>query len=304
MYKIPKNYLYMSAWNAHINLRQTGKDVPEPGSHYGPAVREHFLIHIVTSGKGVYSVRGKDYSVHAGEAFIIYPNEITVYTADQEDPWRYYFFAFSGDMAELLVPGMGFSLKRLVIPFVGKEVTTIIDETIDAIYNVSQTDNILSLIQLFRIVSCFTRNNPQADSEDMKANHYVQEAIAYIEGHYAENITVADLAAALAIDRSYLYRIFKNDTGISPKEYLNTYRIDVARSLLAETDLSVSQIALSVGFTTFSSFYRLFVRQFSCSPREYQLACKSQIQVDSPIVVATAKRKEKENNKQQSSGNK
>ncbi len=303
MYKIPGNYIYLSTWNSHINLRQTGHDVPGAGSHYGPAVREFFLVHIVTEGKGIYTVRGKDYPVRAGQAFIIYPNEITVYTADQEEPWRYYFFAFSGDMAEMLVPGMGFSPKRLVIPFAEEEVLSIIDESIDIINQVSQADNILSLIQFFRIVSCFTRNNPQADSDEMKISHYVQEAVAYIESHYAENITVADLAEALAIDRSYLYRIFKSDTEMSPKEYLNTYRINVARSLLAETDLSVSQIALSVGFTSFSSFYRFFVRRFGCSPREYQLTCKRDVQTDAPIAIAAATR-DKRNNKQQSSGNK
>lgn len=297
MYKIPGNYIYMSTWNPHINLRQIGHDVPGAGSHYGPAVREFFLVHIVTEGKGIYSVRGKDYPVRAGQAFIIYPNEITVYTADQEEPWRYYFFAFSGDMAEMLVPGMGFSPKRLVIPFVEEEVLSIIDESIDIISQVSQSDNILSLVQFFRMVSCFTRNNARANLEEAKANHYVQEAIAYIEGHYADNISISDLAEALTIDRSYLYRIFKSDTGMSPKEYLNTYRINMARSLLAETDLSVSQIALSVGFVTFSSFYRFFVRRFGCSLREYQLACKSQIQIEAPIEVAKARRKEKENNK-------
>lgn len=297
MYKIPGNYIYMSTWNPHINLRQTGHDAPEAGSHYGPAVREFFLVHIVTEGRGVYSVRGKDYPVKAGQAFIIYPNEITVYAADKEEPWRYYFFAFSGDMAEMLVPGMGFSPKRLVIPFAGEEVISVIDECIDIINQVSQADNIQSLIQFFRMVSCFVRNNSLTDSEEVKANHYVREAIAYIEGHYADNISISDLAEALAIDRSYLYRIFKNDTGMSPKEYLNNYRIDTARSLLAETTLSVSQIALSVGFVTFSSFYRFFVRRFGCSPREYQLACRSQEQIEAPIVIATNKRKEKENNK-------
>ena len=133
MYKIPDVYLYMSTWNNHISLRQAGKDSPDPGYRYGPAIREFFLVHVVTEGRGVYTTQGNEYPVKAGDAFIIYPNEITVYTADKTDPWRYYFFAFSGEMAETLVSYMGFSPDRLVIPHPGQEVLDLIEESINTI---------------------------------------------------------------------------------------------------------------------------------------------------------------------------
>jgi len=248
MYKIPEIYLYMSSWNSYINLRQAGKDEPEPGYQYGPALREYYLVHVVTEGKGTYSARGTEYTVKAGDAFIIHPNEITVYTADKEDPWRYHFFSFSGEMAETLVPMMGFSSKRMVIPCPQEEVLPLIEDCIDNIQETNGENYLHSLMLLFRIVTCFAKHNPQAATEETQINHYVQKAIAYIEAHYTDNLTVNTLAEALAIDRSYLYRIFKSGTGMSPKEYLDAYRINIARSLLKDRDntytLSASKEAL------------------------------------------------------------
>lgn len=275
MYKIPDTYLYLSAWNSSINLRQVGTDRPHPGYQYGPAIREYYLVHVVTKGRGIYNARGTEYALKAGDAFLIHPNEITVYTADKEDPWEYYFFSFSGTMAQDLLAGMGFSGDRLVLPCTADEIASLIMDCVNAVDGTTTSDHLASLEHLFRIVTAFSRNNPQAVTDEMQTNHYIRKAIAHIELNYSNNITVNDLAEALAIDRSYLFRIFKSGTGMSPKEYLNTYRLNVARSLLEETDHSISQIALSAGFFSFSAFYRSFVQKYGQSPREYQYAFRN-----------------------------
>lgn len=275
MYKIPETYLYLSAWNDSINLRQAGKDTPYAGYQYGPAIREYYLIHVITKGRGVYSARGTEYALKAGSAFLIHPNEITVYTADRKDPWEYCFFSFSGTMAKELLPAMGFSGDHLVVPCNAEEIAALIMECTNAIDGCTHIDRFASLEHLFRIITAFSRNTDQPIADEFQTNRYIQKAIAHIELNYANNITINDLAKSLAIDRSYLYRVFKEAVGMSPKEYLNTYRLNVARSLLEETDHSISQIALSSGFFSFSAFYRSFVQKYGQSPREYQYAFRN-----------------------------
>ena len=62
-------------------------------------------------------------------------------------------------------------------------------------------------------------------ADDTKESIHVQEAIAYIKNYYSQKITVEDIANHLALNRSYLYTIFKNSLGISPKDFLTEFRI-------------------------------------------------------------------------------
>lgn len=56
---------------------------------FGPAVRTEYLLHYCVSGKGYYFVNDEKYTIEAGDAFLILPNEVTFYQADKEDPWVY-----------------------------------------------------------------------------------------------------------------------------------------------------------------------------------------------------------------------
>ena len=61
----------------------------EPGHSFGPAVRPHYLFHLVLSGRGVYERGGCRYEVRAGQGFLILPGESTCYSADRTEPWEY-----------------------------------------------------------------------------------------------------------------------------------------------------------------------------------------------------------------------
>ena len=87
---------------------------------------------------------------------------------------------------------------------------------------------------------------------------YVQQAITYMNYHYAYPISIDDVAAFTGISRSHLYRIFVENTGQSPKAYLSALRIRQACTLMKKSDISITAIANSVGFENSLYFSKVF----------------------------------------------
>lgn len=98
----------------------------------------------------------------------------------------------------------------------------------------------------------------------------IHRATAFIHEHYAEPITRDDIAGHVALSPDYLTDCFHKEHGITPIAYLNRCRINEAKALLDETDLSVTEIALRVGFSDASHFTRTFHREAGVSPRAYR----------------------------------
>lgn len=76
-----------------------GRQNCAPGDSVGPAVREHYLLHFCLSGRGVYQAQGRSYAIGPGEGFLILPDEVTSYQADQSEPWTHIWVGFHGSRA-------------------------------------------------------------------------------------------------------------------------------------------------------------------------------------------------------------
>ena len=77
-----------------LTVYNTGTEKCRAGHCWGPAVRDHFLIHFIVGGKGVYTLAGKDYSLSRGDLFFAPPGESICYRADADDPWEYCWVGF------------------------------------------------------------------------------------------------------------------------------------------------------------------------------------------------------------------
>ncbi|RPH59065.1 MAG: AraC family transcriptional regulator, partial [Chloroflexi bacterium] len=82
--------------------------------------------------------------------------------------------------------------------------------------------------------------------------------------------TRQQMAKAVGVSEDYLGRIFQQELGLSPMEYLNRYRIKEAKVLLSQTCASVTEIAAQVGFDDPAYFSRAFSKQVGFSPRAYR----------------------------------
>lgn len=96
----------------------------------------------------------------------------------------------------------------------------------------------------------------------------IQQALTYIDQHYAEDISLNTVADAVFLNRDHLSRQFKKEVGVTFSEYLTRCRMEQARRLLDRTSLRISDIALEVGISNMSYFSTVFHKVFGCSPNE------------------------------------
>ena len=86
----------------------------------------------------------------------------------------------------------------------------------------------------------------------------VNEVLAAIYERYNENISMKSLADDLHVNVMYLGQLFKREVGMTLSRYINQYRLAIAKDLLIGSKLSVSQIAVKVGYQNQAYFYRVF----------------------------------------------
>ena len=98
----------------------------------------------------------------------------------------------------------------------------------------------------------------------------VQEAMKYLEDHYAEDISLDKLSDLTATSKYHLAKEFKKYTSFSPHDYLIRLRINQARILLKTSSLPVVKIAHSVGFRDINNFNYLFKSRVGKTPLEYR----------------------------------
>lgn len=98
----------------------------------------------------------------------------------------------------------------------------------------------------------------------------VTSAIEFINSHYGKKISVDDLARTANLSVSRFTRVFREETSMSPMEYIMHTRLEYAKRMLRGNDKTLSQIALDCGFNSSSYFYQCFIRTFNISPSEYR----------------------------------
>ena len=104
----------------------------------------------------------------------------------------------------------------------------------------------------------------------MKGSRLIAQVKAYVDKHYAERITLQDVADALLVSRTYLASQFKQETGMTFLNYLVSVRMEKARELLLNTPMKVYEITASVGYENTIHFSKLFREYYGLNPMEYK----------------------------------
>lgn len=250
--------------SADLYPTQYGEDYCSSQYHFGPAIRNFYLIHYVYSGCGTLKTENKSYKIHAGQFFIIYPHENAYYEADKDDPWHYGWLEFDGTAAKRLAEEAGFSHENHVL-----DDNASVGETLKVLVDCGWCRYSKLMSHVWNFFAQTAENN-LANKDDTGAKLYIADAESYIMSRIHGSVNVSEMAQFLNIDRSHLSRIFKQEKGLSPKQYIMSVKMDIAAQTLKKSDSTVKDTAVSVGYASQQEFSKAFKRRFGLSPSEWK----------------------------------
>lgn len=259
--------------NGGLWIIRTGHNRAKPNYQVGPKVIECYSIHAVVSGSVSLTYGGGTVQLYKDDLFCLYPGlRYSYQIAGDDQQLRMYWLAFQGNQAELFLDRIGFSRES---PFVTGRWMPEYEQTLNRIQsllrNKTEFDEVLlqsRLYQLFEALSSKAVEHPAGKG----SSDWLERCIQYMDTHYMEGITVADVVEVAGVHRSHLYQECSRSLGLSPMQYLIKLRMEKSGKLLKDSELNVTEIALSVGYPDLFSFSRAFSKYYGISPKQYQMS--------------------------------
>lgn len=253
-----------------LTVYHYGKEVCKPSHSYGPALRDHFLVHYILSGKGRFYVDGKMYELHKDQGFLICPNVISYYEASSIDPWVYSWVGFKGIKAETYLKLANLDRNNPIFTYNGDVIRNCFNDILESnSYKYGFELRLQGLISVFlsELIEARGVNNIQLDNYK---EIYIKRSLQFIETNYSHSISVSDLADFIGLNKNYFSTFFKENLGVSPQEYIIRFRVNKACELLRNRELSISEISRSVGYIDPLGFSKIFKRVKGVSPKAYR----------------------------------
>ncbi|WP_438444210.1 AraC family transcriptional regulator [Gorillibacterium sp. sgz5001074] len=260
--------------NMDVKLHYCGTEQCAPGHTVGPMIREYYKIHYIHSGQGILRTGGNTYCLSGGQGFLIKPDILTYYRADEEDPWTYSWVAFNGLQVEYYLKRSHLSMEQ---PVFETDQNEFIENCFMEMFKATEhgLNNELRLLGAFySFLSVILQADPALHATGNIRGHYVEQAMEIIGQQYANNLPMEQLARKLKLNRKYLSKIFKETVGVTPQQYTLQYRMNRACELLCNPLLSISEISSSVGYKDPLLFSRMFKRILGLSPTQYRKKLK------------------------------
>lgn len=241
------------------------------GHSFGPYTRKNYVIHIILSGQGIYRSKAGNFTLKAGQAFLIKPHEETLYQADLSKPWQYCWLGFHGYRSEEFLSAMGFEDQYPVIAVPDHaKINEIMNQMLDA-SSLCSSDELFRMSGLLSILGILIKANATGHQPVEKKNSlYVKFAIDYMRRNYQQKLKISDLADEIGITRSYLTQAFKAVTHMPPQDFLMNLRMENAAYLLTRSNMTVSEVARRSGYDDALTFSKSFRKRYQSSPSEYR----------------------------------
>ena len=234
-------------------------------------IRNEYILHYVEKGKGYFETGGKSYAVSAGDVFAIYPGEKICYYADTKTPWTNGWINFVGKGAGELLTRTGITKASTILSVKSEKPINTLMHCLKYVNSGSYIQTRLSAYVL-EFLSLIEEKNKHFDTLS-KREKYVSSAISYMEYYFSDGISASDVSNYLGLERTYFYRIFKKETGVSPTDFLTKLRIGKAKQLITSGE-SFSEVASAVGIIDIYYFSKLFTKETGITPSAYRKAGK------------------------------
>ena len=244
--------------------------------HSVPHTHNHLELFYIVGGRGQFLIRDQLHPVNVNDLVIINPGVSHTEVSLNAQPLEYIVLGIEGIELETGADGNGdFSILDHVgsVEVSGclRNILREMELKSPGYEDVCQAYMEILIIRLMRNTTLSVPAEPQLGA----GNRQCAAVRRYIDLHFKEALTLDQLAEEAHMNKYYLSHTFKKEYGVSPINYMITRRIEESMYLLAETDLSLSQIAQLLGFSSLSYFSQVFRRTQGTSPMEYRQRTKS-----------------------------
>jgi AraC-like DNA-binding protein len=270
-------YYYNLGKEHGLSIRGTVKLLDVANARYGgdwhcvPHTHKYTELFFIVGGNGQFLIEDRYYPAMNNNLIIINPNVLHTEVSLNAQPLEYIVLGVDG--IELLANESGNEQFAILEHFEDAEISGCLrnilremEKKSPGYEDICQAYTEVLIIRLMRSISLTVPAEPQAKS----ANRQCAAVKRYIDLHFKEPLTLDSLAEEGHINKYYLAHTFKKEYGVSPINYMIAKRIEESKYLLTETDLSLSQIAHLLGFSSLSYFSQVFRRVQSISPKEYR----------------------------------
>lgn len=258
--------LYSSAKLLNIASSKYGEDW-----HSVPHTHNHTELFFIVSGKGQFLIQGQIFPVDTNSMVIINPNTLHTEMSLDAQPLEYIVLGIDG--IELATSENSNGQFCILNHFESTDISSCLRNILremelkNAGYeDICQAYTEILVIRLMRSTALI----PQAEPQVISGNRQCAAIKRFIDLHFKSSLTLEQLAEEAHMNKYYLAHSFKREYGISPINYMISRRIDESKYLLEETDLSMSQIAQLLGFSSLSYFSQVFHKAQGVSPMEFR----------------------------------
>ncbi|HIU24796.1 MAG TPA: AraC family transcriptional regulator [Candidatus Coprovicinus avistercoris] len=256
---------------------QYGREVCRPSYMYGPARRSHYLFHYIIEGEGTLTSTlddGKQVSfpVHANEGFLIFPGQVTTYSASSLNPWEYIWVEFDGTHVRRALERVGLTKSYPIYRSQDQALRDQMYQTMQTLLDRRSDSDFYLVGTTYYFFDALIRSAEphRTDHANLRNSFYIDTALTFVENNYQHDISVEDIARSCGINRSYFGKLFKDVMGISPQQYLIQYRMEKACDLLKLSGLSIHEVGEAVGYPNQLHFSRAFKNAMGMSPRTWR----------------------------------
>ena len=264
--------------NQSFTIRGTATLLNAASAKYGgdwhcvPHTHNHLELFYIIGGKGQFLIEDQLYPADVNNLVIINPNVTHTEVSLNGQPFEYIVLGIKGiELANGSNSNGQFSIldhfESAEISGCLRNILREMEQKSTGYEDICQAYMEILIIRLMRSTSLAVLDNPHTTT-----NHQCAAVRRYIDLHFKEALTLEQLAEESHMNKFYLAHSFKREFGISPINYMISKRIEESKYLLAETDLSMSQIAQLLGFSSMSYFSQVFHRTQNISPSEYRKA--------------------------------
>ncbi|MCM1022435.1 MAG: AraC family transcriptional regulator [Prevotella sp.] len=242
----------------------------------------------VTGGRAVHMVNGEEYPIKKGDVFVV--GSDTVHGYRNPENFRICNVMYRHGEMFSAMPDIGasagyhalFVIEPRIAKTQGfrsrlslkqedyKSVKSLLDDMAREYGGVSECRKTMLTAQFTRLAVTLSRLYTFDCGRDGQDVVNIAKAVSYIENHFCESISVAELAEMSHYSERHFMRVFRKAYNASPLEYIIDMRINHACALLRGTDISVSETAEKCGFDDVNYFGRIFKKRMGVSPSRYR----------------------------------